>query len=279
MPNFGPGTSRARLADWADLTEDLGYDLLMTSDHLVITPDVAEQYPAPFFEPLTTLAWLAGRNERLVLGTTVLILPYRHPLQVARVAANLAELSGGRFVLGVGIGWAKQEFAVLGVDHGRRGALSDEYLATIRRTWRETPEFRDGARVPVWVGGNSAAGRRRAVRFGDAWHPINLPLDGLRHGLDALRQAADQEDRPMPAFAPRLALRITDRPVDGADRPAGTGTEDQVRDDLVELTRLGAESIVFDTFTGDMAEIADPQPAWRQLRAIAGLRGALTAGS
>ncbi|GAA3316526.1 hypothetical protein GCM10020219_035820 [Nonomuraea dietziae] len=105
VPNFGPGTDPAVLRRWAQNVEGLGYDLLLLSDHLVVTPDVAEQYPAPFYEPFTTLSWLAGVVPRIRLGTTVLIMPYRHPLLVARMAANLNQLSGGRLVLGVGIGW------------------------------------------------------------------------------------------------------------------------------------------------------------------------------
>ena len=125
VPNFGPGTDPGVLRSWARTVEGLGFDLLMVSDHVVITPDVAEQYPAPFYEPFTTLAWLAGVTERVRLGTTVLIVPYRHPLLVARMAANLNQLSGGRLVLGVGVGWARQEFAALDVEFGRRGRLTD----------------------------------------------------------------------------------------------------------------------------------------------------------
>src|SRR5580700_9798810 len=97
------------LRRWAQTAEGLGFDLLMLSDHIAVTPDVAEQYPAPFYEPLTTLAWLAGQTRQIRLGTTVLIVPYRHPLLTARMAANLNDLSGGRLVLGVGVGWAVQE--------------------------------------------------------------------------------------------------------------------------------------------------------------------------
>src|ERR687887_1438141 len=103
------------LRSWAQTVEGLGYDLLMVSDHVVVTPDVAEQYPAPFYEPFTTLSWLAGITHRVRLGTTVLIVPYRHPLLIARMAANLNELSGGRLVLGVAAGWARQGFAAPGV--------------------------------------------------------------------------------------------------------------------------------------------------------------------
>jgi alkanesulfonate monooxygenase SsuD/methylene tetrahydromethanopterin reductase-like flavin-dependent oxidoreductase (luciferase family) len=166
VPNFGPGTSPAVLRDWARTVEGLGFDLLMVSDHVAVTPDVAEQYPAPFYEPFTTLSWLAGVTERITLGTTVLIAPYRHPLLVARMAANLSELSGGRLVLGVGVGWARQEFAALGVAFDRRGRLTDELVTTVRAAWRDEG-YRAG-RIPIWVGGQSDRALRRAVRLGDA---------------------------------------------------------------------------------------------------------------
>jgi alkanesulfonate monooxygenase SsuD/methylene tetrahydromethanopterin reductase-like flavin-dependent oxidoreductase (luciferase family) len=129
VPNYGPGTDPGVLREWARLVEGLGFDLLMVSDHVVITPDVAVRYPERFFEPFTTLSWLAGITTRVRLGTTVIVLPYRHPLLVARMAGNLDELSGGRLVLGVGVGGARQEFEALGVPFTRRGQLTDEYLA------------------------------------------------------------------------------------------------------------------------------------------------------
>ena len=133
--NFGPGARPDSLTQWAMLAETLGYHFLMTSDHLAITPDVQERYPAPFYEPFTTLGWLAGVTRRLEIGTTVIVLPYRNPLEVARMAANVDQLSGGRLLFGVGVGWAEQEFAVLDVPFHRRGALTDEYLAAIKTLW------------------------------------------------------------------------------------------------------------------------------------------------
>ena len=121
VPNFGPGTDPGLLREWARIVEGLGFDLLMMSDHVTVTADVAQRYPEPFYEPFTTLSWLAGITTSLRLGTTVLILPYRHPLLVARMAGNLSQLSGGRFVLGVGAGWARQEFEALGVPFAARG--------------------------------------------------------------------------------------------------------------------------------------------------------------
>src|ERR1017187_6915334 len=108
------------LRRWALTVEGLGFDLLMVSDHIAVTADVAGQYPAPFYEPFTTLSWLAGLTRKVRLGTTVLIVPYRHPLLTARMAANLNDLSGGRLVLGVGVGRPRHDRA----DHRRPGAVA-----------------------------------------------------------------------------------------------------------------------------------------------------------
>jgi alkanesulfonate monooxygenase SsuD/methylene tetrahydromethanopterin reductase-like flavin-dependent oxidoreductase (luciferase family) len=269
VPNFGPGTRPDVLRSWARTVEGLGYDLLMVSDHVAITPDVAEQYPAPFYEPFTTLAWLAGVTERVQLGTTVLIVPYRHPLLVARMAANLHALSGGRLVLGVGIGWARQEFAALGVPFHRRGALTDEYLRTMRTAWADKDDYHSG-QIPIWVGGNSEAGMRRAVRLGDAWHPLrSFTVEGLREARDRLAAIAVEQQRPTPALTPRIVLRLTESPVSDADRVAGEGTIEQVTGDLDALRRLGAEAVVLDPFSGDPEETRHPEAAWQALATVA----------
>ncbi|RSD13697.1 LLM class flavin-dependent oxidoreductase [Amycolatopsis eburnea] len=266
VPNFGPGTDPGVLRAWARTVEGLGYDLLMVSDHVAITPDVAVQYPAPFYEPFTTLSWLAGVTERVRLGTTVLVVPYRHPLLVARMAANLDALSGGRLVLGAGIGWAKQEFEALGVPFERRGKLTTEYLRTIRAAWADHDDYRAGP-IPLWLGGHSDAGLRRAIDLGDAWHPLRLTMDSFREGLSRLEKLAG--DRPVPAFAPRILLRVTGSPATGPDRRAGEGTLDQVLGDLAQLRALGAETVVLDPFDADPAETLHPEVAWRDLAAVA----------
>ncbi len=266
VPNFGPGTDPGVLRAWARTVEGLGYDLLMVSDHVAITPDVAGQYPAPFYEPFTTLSWLAGVTERVRLGTTVLVVPYRHPLLVARMAANLDALSGGRLVLGAGIGWAKQEFDALGVPFGQRGKLTTEYLRTIRAAWADHDDYRAGP-IPLWLGGHSDAGLRRAIELGDAWHPLRLTMSGFREGLARLEKLAG--DRPAPAFAPRILLRLTGAPVTGPGRRAGEGTLEQVLDDLTQLRELDAETVVLDPFDTDPAETLHPEVAWRDLAAIA----------
>ena len=272
VPNFGPGTNPDVLRRWALTVEGLGFDLLMLSDHIAVTPDVAEQYPAPFYEPFTTLSWLAGLTREIRLGTTVLIVPYRHPLLIARMAANLNDLSGGRLVLGVGVGWAREEFGALGVPFRDRGRLTDEYLLAIRAAWQDETDYRSG-HIPLWIGGNSDAALRRAVRLGDAWHPLRFTPGWMAEAAGRLTACAAEQGRPAPALMPRIALRLTDAPVTasipGADRLAGHGTIDQIMADLGQLRSLGADTVVLDPFNGDHRETTQPERAWRTLATVA----------
>ena len=267
VPNFGPGTEPGVLRCWAQTVEGLGFDLLMISDHVAVTPDVAEQYPTPFYEPFTTLAWLAGITGRVRLGTTVLIVPYRHPLLIARMAANLNDLSGGRLVLGVGAGWAAQEFGALGVPFRQRGKLTDDYLRAVRAAWADDADYR-GGQIPIWVGGNSDAGVRRAVNLGEAWHPLRFTMPWLREAVDRMTALAGEQRRPVPGLVPRIALRLAEAPVTGPGRLAGEGTIDQVLDDLAQLRLLGADTVVLDPFGGDPDETRHPEAAWQALATV-----------
>ncbi|HEU5422222.1 MAG TPA: TIGR03619 family F420-dependent LLM class oxidoreductase [Nitrolancea sp.] len=285
--NYGPGASPASLLRWSRLAEALGYHFLMISDHVALTPDVARSYPAPFYDPFLSLAWLAGRTRTVELGTTVIILPYRHPLQVARLASNLDQLSGGRFIFGVGAGWAAQEFAALGLSVNERGAMTDEYLEVIQATWAGEVASYHGRFVafdavetgppplqrphpPLWIGGNGPAARRRAIRFDAAWHPISIRLPWLRdEALPDLRAQAAAAGKPVPALCPRIRLHLTERPLDEAERRAGEGTLAQVRADLQELDELGASYVLLDTYRGDPAGTLDHEHAWSMLATLA----------
>lgn len=282
--NFGSGTDPESLLGWANYAEQRELGLAMISDHVAITPDVAEQYPAPFYDPFATLAWLAGQTTRVELGTTITVLPYRHPLHTARLAANIDRFSGGRFILGVGVSWPREEYAALGVPYHRRGAITDEYLDVITRAWSgenlsyegEFVSFRDVAtgplpvrRPPIWVGGHSPAALSRAVRFGDTWHPLNLSLPWLRdEGIPALHRVADAAARAVPALAPRLPLWISESPLDDESRLAGQGTLDQVWRDLDELAALGATDVIFDTYPGRPGEMRTPAADQRMLDSL-----------
>ncbi|GGO42444.1 F420-dependent oxidoreductase [Streptomyces daqingensis] len=265
--NFGRRTGPSSLLRWARYAEERGFGFAMISDHVAVTEQVAQQYEAPFYDPFTTLAWLAGSTERIELGTTVTVLPFRHPLLTARAVANIDNFSGGRFIFGVGVSWSETEYAALGVPFRRRGAVTDEYLDVVTRAWRHEKISHHGEFVsfddvstgplpvrtpPVWIGGGSKAALRRAVKYGDAWHPLNQRIAWFRdEALPALRRFADEAGRPVPQFAPRLPLLLTDAPLPDETRLAGQGTLDQVRRDLDELAELGATHVLFDTYRGE----------------------------
>ena len=265
--NFGPGADPDNLLAWARLAEDLGYHSIWISDHIVITKYTRPRYPEPFFDPYTTLAWLAGQTRRVQLGTTVTVLPFRHAVHTARMVANLDTLSKGRFIFGVGISNAVDEFRVLGQPFEKRGALSNEILRALLALWTQQGpvdfhgrlvDFEDVDAMstyqkpypPVWVGGMSEPALRRAVRFGEAWHPLLRTLAEVRPSLATLQKLAAEAGKPAPRFCPRIRFEIRNEPA-GPDRPIGIGSYEQVTADIRELASLGAEHLVLDWFTGD----------------------------
>ncbi|MEV1025569.1 TIGR03619 family F420-dependent LLM class oxidoreductase [Streptomyces sp. NPDC050264] len=269
LPNYGPEATPDNLVEWALRIEKAGFQYVMVSDRVALTPEVNHLFPAPFYDPLTTLAYLAAATDTIGLGTTVAILPYRPPVHTARIVANIDRFSNGRMTFGAAAGWAPREFAVLGVPYRKRGAISDEYLAAMKECWADEVASFDGVHVsfrevhtgplpvqrpgpPVWVGGHSRGALRRAVRYGDAWHPTSVSGDWLFGvGVPALRQAAEEEERPVPALAPRIKLRLTQRPLDNA-RVLGEGTPSQIRDDLALLAAGGAQAVILDpTYPGE----------------------------
>lgn len=222
LPNYGRLGSPAALHDFALLAEELGYDALWATDHIA----VPSQHADPFgytYEVFTTLAWLAAVTRRVRLATSVLVLPQREPLLVAKQAATLDQLSGGRFTLGVGVGWLEQEFDWLRAPFRQRGRLADEWIEVLRAAWQpgavqfdgEWVRLRDAvcepkpaqaAGIPIHVGGNSEAAIRRAARLGDGWHPTTLPPERLAAGAALLHVAADGRRSPV------ISMRLTTHP-------------------------------------------------------------------
>jgi alkanesulfonate monooxygenase SsuD/methylene tetrahydromethanopterin reductase-like flavin-dependent oxidoreductase (luciferase family) len=214
------------------------------------------------------------------------VLPYRHPILTARLTANIDQLSGSRFIFGVGVGNAQDEFEALGLPFQRRGRLANECLEVIQALWSGEPSVSYDGRLikfegvsgsaplqrpgpPVWVGGASDSALLRTVRYGQAWHPIIRSLAAVKEqSLPALRQMADKEGRPAPAFCPRIRLDLRDSPAPD-DRPPGAGTLDQVRADLEELAVLGAEHVNLDWFTGDLEATRDHERGWQMLAVLA----------
>lgn len=186
LPNTGPEASLPNMVRNAHAARDAGFGSLWLTDHLLVGEDAAASY-GRVVEPLTASAYLAGRMGDVGLGTSILLLPLRHPVAVAKQAALVQAGAGRGFRMGVGVGWHEPEFRMLGYGFADRGRRANEALRLIRSLWRgerdfhgEYWSFEEAAFGPlpdpppqIWVGGASPAARRRAERFGDAWHPVN----------------------------------------------------------------------------------------------------------
>jgi probable F420-dependent oxidoreductase len=209
--NMGPQATKRTIRACVRTAEQLGYDSIVVSDHLCIPPDQTEGSGGRYLDVLASLAFIAGASERIRLGVSVLVLPYRPAVLTAKQVATIQELSGGRMILGVGVGWMEPEFQALGVEKKLRGKISDETLRVLRHLFTHEAEAYHGELVnfpafvfaprppcpPIWVGGNGAAAIRRTVEFGDGWHPM-LPAEKLKPALkdlkERLRQAGRSED-------------------------------------------------------------------------------------
>ncbi len=222
--NMGPQSDRETIRQCARIAEQAGFDSIVVSDHLCIPPDQTEGSGGRYLDVLATVAWLAGITERIRVGISVLVLPYRPAVLTAKQVATIQELSGGRMILGVGVGWMKPEFDALGVDMRKRGAIATETLAVIHHLWEsEEPRAYQGKlvkfpafvflpspkRPPIWIGGHGDAALERVLRFGDGWHPM-LRAAELKPAVDALKRRAREAGRPEPEIIVRRGLRLGD---------------------------------------------------------------------
>ena len=186
--NMGDQSTPATMAACAGAAEAAGLESLWVVDHIAIAPDDAEGSNGRYVDPLISLAWLAAITREIRLGVGTLVLPYRPALPVAKQIASIQELSGGRMLLGVGIGWMEAEFRALGVERRRRGQVSDETLAFIRRCFAHDEVAANGQpflfrprppRPPIYVGGAAPHALRRAAAYGDGWLPIGMNPEEL----------------------------------------------------------------------------------------------------
>jgi probable F420-dependent oxidoreductase len=266
--------------------EELAYASVFVSDHVVVPNAYVDRFGAGIYDPLITLSVLAGATNSVLLGTTVLIVPYRNPVLTAKMVASLDALSGGRVVLGIGAGWVPEESAALGVPFVERGAMTDEYLAAMRELWTSpVPSFAgkytqfsdlhfepkpiQKPHPPIWVGGHSPAALRRAVAFGSAWHPINGSVEDVRAGRAEIVRLCEARGRAVP---PAVTMRI-DTCVLQAGRAAPAslhggsmlaGEPGALVDKIGELAAAGVEHLVLEFLAADRAELEEQMALFAQ---------------
>jgi probable F420-dependent oxidoreductase len=246
LPQAGPAASAAAIRAVARQAEELGFTDVWVSDHLAVPKGAPYPPSAYILEPLIALTWAAAATERVGLGTTVLVLPLRPPVLLAKMLGTLDLASHGRVILGAAGGWLKDEFDALGVPFEERGARTDETIDVLRSCWTEDPidltAPRTGVRmtrmrtkpqperpIPIWVGGHSEAAFRRAVERGDGWHGAFQDPKRTAEIVARLRR-----DRPESSFTLSMRTRW-----DALKDPA-----DEILRDLEQFMELGIQHIV-----------------------------------
>ncbi len=262
VPTYLHHARREAILEAAVRAEELGYDSLWVPDHQVTGEPFLARMGGVWFEPFVTLAYIAGLTKRIKLGLAVLVVPFRHPIFTAKLVSTLDRLSGGRVVLGVGVGGDVEiEFRTMGLDYARRGPVTDDYLVALKALWSAGYEGYDGPHIripkmammprprqrphpPLWVGGNSHAARRRAAQHCDGWHPLRLTPKQLWEGVAGLRQLERRFKRRQRLTISLQSeyMRFTDRPL-GEDRLPLNGTPGQIADDLRAYEAAGLDHI------------------------------------
>ncbi len=225
LPHIGRKAGPENIRACAIQAEQLGLADVWVSEHIIV-PKSGGYPPSPnFWDPILTLTWAAASTERVRLGTSVLVLPLRHPLPLAKELATLQNLSKGRLILGGGVGWLEQEFEALGVPFKERGRRMDEGIAMMKAVWTQDPvtfeskyissvieDMRTQPQpvkpIPIWIGGSSDAAIARALRL-DGWHGSRVRPE---NAADMVKRFRDV--RPGDDFTISLRININETNVD-----------------------------------------------------------------
>lgn len=276
LPNFGKYAKKDTILEIAKAAEELGFDSIWVSDHIVI-PKSHRGFGDVFYEPLTTLAYIAACTTRIHLGTSIIILPYRNPVVLAKIISTLDVLSGGRVITGIGVGWIKDEFDALGVPYTERGPLTDECIEVLKVLWtEEEPSFKgryyrfSGIKFlprpvqkphpPIWVGGNSRMAIERAVNAGNGWHSVGLTPKEIKEGVEYINELLSGKGKEASDFV--ISLRknlqikgISEKKTDR--REILRGTPDKISEGIERYKESGVSHLVFQVLSGTLEGIVE----------------------
>ena len=286
LPSRGPLARVDIVTRLARAADALGYSVVTISDHIVLPSSSSEPYPydrtgafpggsdQPYLEPIALAAWILSATRRVRVAISVLVVPYRNPVVTAKQLATIDALSGGRLIVGVGVGWWREEFEALAAPpFEERGPVTDEYIRLMKTLWTENAPRFDGKyyrlrdvtmlphpvqqpHPPIWVGGHTEPALRRTAALGDAWHPIGLrgpaglAPDELAAKVARLRTLAREAGRDPAsigvAFRGPLDLwPARGKPPGDAPRPLAGGP-DKIAADLHAYQAAGADTVCFD---------------------------------
>lgn len=259
LPSLGDDATREGIDAAAEIAERLDFTDVWTTDHLLVDASAAEDY-GTIFEAVTTLAYLAGRTTHIRLAASVIVVPMRNAVVLAKELATIDNLSRGRLIAGVGVGWSRPEFANVGMTDRFevRGAYTDETIRLWRHLWSGAtwpfhgrfhtfddfvfgplPEQRGG--LPIWIGGRHEAALRRAGRLADTYHASATSPAALAPRIPVIRAAAEEAGRPMPRLSARVRVRLeSTAPIDGY---AMRGSPEDVAAEIRAFAALGVEHL------------------------------------
>lgn len=284
---YGRLATRNHILELAALAESSGLASLWVADHVIFPATFASPYPysatgafpidmtqEPLLEPLATMGVLVGATRRVKIGAAVLVMPYRHPVLLARMLVTLDVLSGGRMMLGAGVGWLAEEFAALGArPFAARGRVTDECIEIVKHICEggevtfqgehyqldpvvSSPGSVQRPHPPILIGGTSNAALQRAARVGDGWVSTGLRPERLRVRVSTLQKLCEAQGRRFAdlSLCHKLFINIGEART-GADgsRDAGTGSQAEIVDDLRRLVDLGYSHIIV-RYRGNDAE-------------------------
>ena len=272
LPQLGPQALPENLVAVARRAEELGYDSVWVLERLLWPLAPKEPYPAApdgrlpetyqsVLDPLETLTFVAAHTAKVQLGTSVLVLPYHTPIQLARRLASLDVLSNGRVLVGVGVGWSQDEFEAAGTPFERRGARCDEFLRAMIELWTKDPVRFEGEfynipeskvgpkpvqkpHPPIYVAGFGQYTFDRAAKYGNGWNPAGImSFEVLEAMITQFRQTAERAGRANMEVVLRAFTMLFKEPA-GSSRSPMTGSADQVREDTVRLRDIGVTHLI-----------------------------------